>query len=194
MQAIEVQSFSESHSGWNVFFSLCFLLSVPETWLCQGSRTLWWSWFSLWATWLRWASSWREATLSSSASSWTSMRRWINPFNISVQKVSTLTWRFFYVNWFQSVCVTLKFLQLCHDFILKVCDTFLKFGLPLMVMPPPGVFYPALLATDPVSVDRLAYIVHRWEYLLHTLYSIASFGSSVFPFLPPCLLFYFVFL
>lgn len=44
----------------------------------------------------------------------------------------------------------------------QVCDTFVKFGLPLVVMPPPGVFYPALLATDPVSVDRLAYIMYRW--------------------------------
>lgn len=58
--------------------------------------------------------------------------------------------------------------------VLKVCDTFLKYGLPLMVMPPPGVFYSALLATDPVSVDRLAYIMHRWEYLLHILHSTAS--------------------
>lgn len=39
---------------------------------------------------------------------------------------------------------------------------FMKYGLPLVVMPPPGVFYPALFATDPVSVDRLAYIMHRW--------------------------------
>lgn len=65
-------------------------------------------------------------------------------------------------------------------FVLKVCDTFLKYGLPLMVMPPPGVFYPALLATDPVSVDRLAYIMHRWEYLLHILHSIASSGHFSF--------------
>lgn len=46
--------------------------------------------------------------------------------------------------------------------LVKASDTFLKFDLPLVVMPPPGVFYPALLATDPVSVDRLAYIMHRW--------------------------------
>lgn len=71
--------------------------------------------------------------------------------------------------------------------VLKVCDTFLKYGLPLMVMPPPGVFYPALLATDPVSVDRLAYIMYRWEYLLLMLHSNAcsrflSFISSPFIF------------
>uniref|UniRef100_A0A3B5ME02 Centromere protein I n=1 Tax=Xiphophorus couchianus TaxID=32473 RepID=A0A3B5ME02_9TELE len=49
------------------------------------------------------------------------------------------------------------------DFYETVCDTFLKFGLPLVVMPPPGVFYPAFFAADPVSVDRLAFIMHRWE-------------------------------
>lgn len=54
--------------------------------------------------------------------------------------------------------------SLCGNLSLlsQVCDMFLKFGLPLIMMPPPGVFYPALLATDPVSVDRLAYIMHRW--------------------------------
>lgn len=73
------------------------------------------------------------------------------------------------VYWFQSACFTLKIL--CHDLCAsQVCDTFLKYGLPLMVMPPLGVFYPALLAIDPVSVDRLAYIMHRWEYLLHMLH------------------------
>lgn len=67
--------------------------------------------------------------------------------------------------------------------VLKVCDTFLKYGLPLMVMPPPGVFYPALLATDPVSVDRLAYIMYRWEYLLlvlHTLMHVLASSPFIF--------------
>lgn len=44
---------------------------------------------------------------------------------------------------------------------IQVCDMFLKYGLPLVVMPPVGVFYPALFATDPVSVDRLGYIMYR---------------------------------
>uniref|UniRef100_A0A669BC78 Centromere protein I n=1 Tax=Oreochromis niloticus TaxID=8128 RepID=A0A669BC78_ORENI len=56
-------------------------------------------------------------------------------------------------------CLLLSFVL---DFYETVCDTFLKYGLPLIVMPPAGVFYPALFATDPVSVDRLAYIMHRW--------------------------------
>uniref|UniRef100_A0A8C8CX13 Centromere protein I n=1 Tax=Oncorhynchus tshawytscha TaxID=74940 RepID=A0A8C8CX13_ONCTS len=46
------------------------------------------------------------------------------------------------------------------DFYETVCDMFLKYGLPMVVMPPVGVFYPALFATDPVSVDRLGYIMY----------------------------------
>uniref|UniRef100_A0AAX7TLT8 Centromere protein I n=1 Tax=Astatotilapia calliptera TaxID=8154 RepID=A0AAX7TLT8_ASTCA len=57
-------------------------------------------------------------------------------------------------------CLLLSFVL---DFYETVCDTFLKYGLPLIVMPPAGVFYPALFATDPVSVDRLAYIMHRYK-------------------------------
>uniref|UniRef100_A0A674PKI4 Centromere protein I n=1 Tax=Takifugu rubripes TaxID=31033 RepID=A0A674PKI4_TAKRU len=59
-------------------------------------------------------------------------------------------------------CHTLL-LSFVLDFYETVCDTFLKYGLPLVVMPPAGVFYPALLATDPVSVDRLAYIMYRYK-------------------------------
>lgn len=62
-------------------------------------------------------------------------------------------------------------LERCHslllafilDFYETVCDTFLRYSLPLVVVPPPGVFYPALFAPDPVSVDRLAYIMHRYK-------------------------------
>lgn len=67
----------------------------------------------------------------------------------------------------QFSCYTLAWTRLSCLFLAwfllpQVCDTFLKYGLPLVVMPPTGVFYPALLATDPVSVDRLAYIMYRW--------------------------------
>lgn len=42
---------------------------------------------------------------------------------------------------------------------LQVCDMYLKYKLPLFVMPPAGVFYAALLAPDPVAVDRLCHIM-----------------------------------
>ncbi|XP_076851250.1 centromere protein I [Brachyhypopomus gauderio] len=62
-------------------------------------------------------------------------------------------------------------LENCHVLLLNhtltfyetVCDMFVKYGLPLVIMPPADVFYPALLATDSVSVDRLGYIMFRYR-------------------------------
>uniref|UniRef100_A0A672N1F3 Centromere protein I-like n=1 Tax=Sinocyclocheilus grahami TaxID=75366 RepID=A0A672N1F3_SINGR len=62
-------------------------------------------------------------------------------------------------------------LENCHVLLLNqtlafyetVCDMFLKYSLPLIIMPPAGVFYPALFATDSVSVDRLGYIMYRYR-------------------------------
>lgn len=76
----------------------------------------------------------------------------------------TVTGSLAHVGIFQQFsCYTLAWTRLsCLSLVPQVCDTFVKYGLPLVVMPPPGVFYPALLATDPVSVDRMAYIMYRW--------------------------------
>uniref|UniRef100_A0A672SZ49 Centromere protein I n=1 Tax=Sinocyclocheilus grahami TaxID=75366 RepID=A0A672SZ49_SINGR len=62
-------------------------------------------------------------------------------------------------------------LENCHVLLLNqtlafyetVCDMFLKYSLPLIIMPPAGVFYPALFATDSISVDRLGYIMFRYR-------------------------------
>ncbi|XP_066505410.1 centromere protein I [Hoplias malabaricus] len=62
-------------------------------------------------------------------------------------------------------------LENCHILLLSqtltfyetVCDMFVKYGLPLVIMPPAGVFYPALLATDSLSVDRIGYIMYRYR-------------------------------
>ncbi|KAG7266512.1 hypothetical protein CRUP_036528, partial [Coryphaenoides rupestris] len=49
----------------------------------------------------------------------------------------------------------------CHSLLLSfVLDFYDTYGLPLVVVPPVGVFYPALFASDPVSVDRLAQIMY----------------------------------
>ncbi|XP_064185384.1 centromere protein I [Anguilla rostrata] len=49
------------------------------------------------------------------------------------------------------------------DFYETVCDMYLKYNLPLVLMPPAGVFYPALLSTSPVSVDRLCHVMHKYR-------------------------------
>lgn len=62
-------------------------------------------------------------------------------------------------------------LENCHILLLNhtltfyetVCDMLVKYDLPLVIMPPASVFYPALLATDSLTVDRLGYIMYRYR-------------------------------
>uniref|UniRef100_A0A669Q7V2 Centromere protein I n=1 Tax=Phasianus colchicus TaxID=9054 RepID=A0A669Q7V2_PHACC len=48
------------------------------------------------------------------------------------------------------------------DFYETVCDIYLKYKLPLLIMPPAGVFYPALLSMDSVNLNQLCYIMYRY--------------------------------
>ncbi|XP_068182101.1 centromere protein I isoform X2 [Antennarius striatus] len=113
--------------------------------------------------WLTWHSVYAlEDDLDISLSSHTSINMTLSGFKDSVMEL------IHFVGRLASVGIQLEsshslLLSFTLDFYETVCDTFLKYGLPLMVMPPPGVFYPALFATDPVSVDRLAYIMHRYK-------------------------------
>ncbi|XP_062856620.1 centromere protein I [Trichomycterus rosablanca] len=62
-------------------------------------------------------------------------------------------------------------LENCHVLLLNqtltfyetACDMLEKYNLALIILPPTGVFYPALLATDSVTVDRLGYIMYRYR-------------------------------
>uniref|UniRef100_A0A8C9G4Q6 Centromere protein I n=1 Tax=Pavo cristatus TaxID=9049 RepID=A0A8C9G4Q6_PAVCR len=45
------------------------------------------------------------------------------------------------------------------DFYETVCDIYPKYKLPLLIMPPAGVFYPALLSMDSVNLNQLCYIM-----------------------------------
>ncbi|XP_070615928.1 centromere protein I [Erythrolamprus reginae] len=49
------------------------------------------------------------------------------------------------------------------DFYEIVCDMFQKYKVPLVVIPPAGVFYPALLSMDSVTVDQLCHIMFRYR-------------------------------
>lgn len=70
-------SFSASFPAAAVYLTLFPLPFAPETWLYLDSRTRWSSWSTSWVDWRLWACSWKAATLCSSASSWTSMKRWL---------------------------------------------------------------------------------------------------------------------
>ncbi|KFP86906.1 Centromere protein I, partial [Apaloderma vittatum] len=49
------------------------------------------------------------------------------------------------------------------NFYETVCDVYLKYNLPLLIMPPAGVFYPALLSMDSVNLNQLCYIMYRYR-------------------------------
>eukprot|EP00064_Thunnus_orientalis_P010034 superscaffoldBa00001323_g10060 len=113
--------------------------------------------------WLTWHSVYAlEDDLDISLNSHTSINMTLSGFKDSVMELVHFVGRLATIGLQLEGCHSLL-LNFILDFYETVCDMFLKYGLPLIVMPPPGVFYPALFATDPVSVDRLAYIMYRYK-------------------------------
>ncbi|XP_033876023.3 centromere protein I [Acipenser ruthenus] len=49
------------------------------------------------------------------------------------------------------------------SFYETVSDMYLKYDMPLVIMPPGGVFYPALISLDPISVNQLCHIMYRYR-------------------------------
>ncbi|XP_030065872.1 centromere protein I [Microcaecilia unicolor] len=49
------------------------------------------------------------------------------------------------------------------DFYEIVCDMYVKYAMPLVVLPPSGVFYPALLSLESVNLNHLCYIMYRYR-------------------------------
>ncbi|CAK6964683.1 centromere protein I [Scomber scombrus] len=113
--------------------------------------------------WLTWHSVYAlEDDLDISLNSHTSINMTLSGFKDSVMELVHFVGRLATIGLQLEGCHSLLF-NFILDFYETVCDMFLKYGLPLIVMPPTGVFYPALFATDPVSVDRLAYIMYRYK-------------------------------
>ncbi|XP_074505544.1 centromere protein I [Sebastes fasciatus] len=113
--------------------------------------------------WLTWHSVYAlEDDFDISINSHTSINMTLTGFKDSVMELVDFVGRLASVGLQLEGCHSLLLSFIMH-FYETVCDMFLKYGLPLVVMPPPGVFYPALFATDAVSVDRLAYIMYRYK-------------------------------
>ncbi|XP_054497525.2 centromere protein I [Agelaius phoeniceus] len=73
-----------------------------------------------------------------------------------------------FVGWISTVALRLEnnstfLLYFILDFYGTVCDMYLKYNLPLLIMPPAGVFYPALLSMDSVNLNQLCYIMYRYR-------------------------------
>ncbi|XP_072292843.1 centromere protein I isoform X2 [Eucyclogobius newberryi] len=131
----------------NLFFK-CGLMECLNNMLLK-----WLTWHSVYAL---------EDDLDISLNSQTSINITLSGFKNSVMELVHFVGRLASVGLQVEGCHSLL-LSFILDFYETVCDMFLKYELPLVVMPPPGVFYPALFATDPVSVDRLAYIMYRYK-------------------------------
>ncbi|NXG31908.1 CENPI protein, partial [Dromaius novaehollandiae] len=73
-----------------------------------------------------------------------------------------------FVGWISTIALRLEsnatfLLYFILDFYETVCDIYLRYNLPLLIMPPPGVFYPALLSMDSVSLNQLCYVMYRYR-------------------------------
>ncbi|XP_037678761.1 centromere protein I-like isoform X2 [Choloepus didactylus] len=55
------------------------------------------------------------------------------------------------------------FLHFILDFYETVCDIYINYDLPLVVLFPPGVFYPSLLSLDSSILNQICYIMHRYH-------------------------------
>ncbi|XP_061454742.1 centromere protein I isoform X2 [Rhineura floridana] len=73
-----------------------------------------------------------------------------------------------FVGWLSTIALRLEnnstfLMHFILDFYEIVCDVYQKYNLPLVVMPPAGVFYPALLSMDSVTLDQLCHIMYRYR-------------------------------
>ncbi|NXH15537.1 CENPI protein, partial [Bucco capensis] len=73
-----------------------------------------------------------------------------------------------FVGWISTVALRLEnnstlLLYFILNFYETVCDMYLRYNLPLLIMPPAGVFYPALLSMDSVNLNQLCYLMYRYR-------------------------------
>ncbi|XP_060688725.1 centromere protein I isoform X1 [Hemiscyllium ocellatum] len=58
------------------------------------------------------------------------------------------------------------------NFYETVSDMYLKYSLPLVILPPAGIIYPALLSLESVSLNQLCHIMYRYRTNLTALKSL----------------------
>ncbi|XP_006164919.1 centromere protein I [Tupaia chinensis] len=73
-----------------------------------------------------------------------------------------------YVGWLSTTAMRLEnnstfLLHFILDFYETVCDIYINYNLPLVVLFPPGIFYPALLSLDSSILNQLCYIMYRYR-------------------------------
>ncbi|XP_028635724.1 centromere protein I [Grammomys surdaster] len=73
-----------------------------------------------------------------------------------------------YIGWLSMVAVRLEssstlLLHFILDFYEKVCDIYINYDLPLVVLFPPVIFHSALLSLDATILNQLCYIMYRYR-------------------------------
>uniref|UniRef100_A0A8C6S038 Centromere protein I n=2 Tax=Nannospalax galili TaxID=1026970 RepID=A0A8C6S038_NANGA len=73
-----------------------------------------------------------------------------------------------YVGWMSTIAMRLEsnstfLLHFILDFYEKVCDIYVNYNLPLVVLLPPVIFHSALLSLDASILNQLCYIMHRYH-------------------------------
>uniref|UniRef100_H0WPA7 Centromere protein I n=1 Tax=Otolemur garnettii TaxID=30611 RepID=H0WPA7_OTOGA len=92
-----------------------------------------------------------------------------SPLNTTLcESMSSLSKLIDYVGWLSTIAMRLEsnstfLLHFILDFYEKVCDIYINYSLPLVVLFPPGIFYPALLSLDASILNQLCYIMHRYH-------------------------------
>ncbi|XP_058570714.1 centromere protein I [Neofelis nebulosa] len=82
--------------------------------------------------------------------------------------VNTVSELIDYIGWLSTTAMRLEsnntfLLHFILDFYEKVCDIYINYNLPLVVLFPPGIFYPALLSLDSSILNQLCYIMDRYR-------------------------------
>ncbi|XP_021481874.1 centromere protein I isoform X1 [Meriones unguiculatus] len=98
-----------------------------------------------------------------------------------------------YIGWLSVIAVRLEsnstlLLHFILDFYEKVCDIYINYDLPLVVLFPPVIFHSALLSLDASILNQLCYIMYRYHSnliaakkkdFLHKAKSEFNFNSKV---------------
>uniref|UniRef100_A0A6J0UM80 Centromere protein I isoform X1 n=2 Tax=Pogona vitticeps TaxID=103695 RepID=A0A6J0UM80_9SAUR len=82
--------------------------------------------------------------------------------------VSSVAELIHFVGWLSTIALRLEnnsafLMHFILDFYDIVCDVYQKYNLPLLMMPPAGIFYPALLSMDSVTINHLCHIMYRYR-------------------------------
>uniref|UniRef100_A0A7N4PH28 Centromere protein I n=2 Tax=Sarcophilus harrisii TaxID=9305 RepID=A0A7N4PH28_SARHA len=88
--------------------------------------------------------------------------------DITIIALNSVSELIYYVGWLSTIALRLEdynsfLLHFILDFFETVSDMYLNYGLPLVVMFPPGVFYPALITSDTITLNHLCYIMYRYR-------------------------------